>query len=220
MVHMPRKIIPPSSNFPYHVTARTNNREFFKLNLSVIWEIYSDYLFFLNKGFDFNIHLFVLMNNHFHLVVDTPDANLGEGMNYFLRETSRIITRETNSINHLYGGRYFRSLIQTEAHYRNVYRYCYQNPIRAGIVRESQSYPFSTLRGLIGFQKMWIPLCEDVIFFSSDLEEYLEWINCTFEPDELEAIRAGLRKTIFKLPKNSAGYLNELNNFDAPSRQK
>src|SRR5690606_40247811 len=54
--------------FPYHVTNRSNNREFFYVEMETLWPIFTDTLFDLTKQFNCQIHAFVLMSNHYHLI--------------------------------------------------------------------------------------------------------------------------------------------------------
>jgi REP element-mobilizing transposase RayT len=69
----------------------------------------------INRAYKAEIHAFVLMSNHFHLVVSFPENNMSEAMNYFMRETSRMISRDAGRINQTYGSRYFRSIIEKGA---------------------------------------------------------------------------------------------------------
>jgi len=82
------------------------------------------------------------MPNHFHAIVSTPDGNLDAGMQYLLREMSKKVNFITERMNHLWGGRYKWSSIQSEYYYETVYRYVYQNPLRAGICSNVEIYPY------------------------------------------------------------------------------
>ncbi len=197
---MPRKRVPPNPDFPYHVTARCINREWFRIELPEVWSLMTDYLYLTSHLFSLEIQSFVLMSNHFHLVVRTPQANLSTAMNYFMRETSREITRKSGRINQTYGSRFHRSLITSHHYYMNVYKYVYRNPVRAGLCARVEDYPFSTLHGLLGQRKMLIPMVEDTLLFNPSLDErHMKWLNTKSLSSHEEEIRKGLKRAVFSL---------------------
>jgi putative transposase len=196
---MPRKKFSCDSTNPYHLTARTNSGARFELPMPVVWQIYSDQLFFLNRAFGAKIHSFVLMSNHFHLLATFPDANLSDAMCCFMGNTSRIISFEARSKNHLYGGRVFRSMLGSWHYFMNCYKYVYANPVRARLASRAEDYPYSTISGLLGQNHLSIPVEEDTILFG-DEDNILNWINQTVEEKSLRAMRVGLKHATFKLP--------------------
>ena len=161
-----------------------------------------DYLYLTQKLFSLNIHSFVLMPNHFHLIVTAPENNLGNAMNYFMRETSKEMNRMSQRINQTFGARYHRSLINGIFYYQNAYKYVYRNPVRAGLVRRAEDYPYSTLHGLCGKGHQHIPLVEDTLLFNPNFDhKSLEWINTPPE-DQIESeVRKALRKPIFEIKR-------------------
>src|SRR5687767_14154985 len=103
---MARKCVILQNEHPYHVRARSNNREWFYLPLEHCWSIYSRYIKETSQKYGFATHNFVLMKNHFHWNVSTPSCNLSEGMQYFMSRTSIAIARSAGRINRIYGSRY------------------------------------------------------------------------------------------------------------------
>ena len=185
---------------PYHVSARTNNADWFNLEMEQVWDIMGRYLFFIHHAFNVKIHSFVLMNNHFHLIISTPENNLSAAMNYFMRETSRVIAQESGRINHIYGGPFFRSHIRNFHYFTHAYKYVYRNPVEAKLSTTVEAYPYSTLHGLFGLKKMIIPMCEDTLLFDSNLKT-LEWLNEKPPVERREMIRRALRKESFSFPQ-------------------
>ncbi len=201
---MPRKIVPTTSTDPYHVRARSHNRELFEVPIAEAWAIYEDYLFLLKNGFGVRIHSFVLMPNHFHMLATFPEGNLSPSMRYFMRETSREFSRGSGRINQSYGSRFGRSVIPTYHYFMNAYKYVYRNPVRAKLCTSVEEYPFSTLHSLCGFQKCAIPLEEDTLLFEPNFSSRtLIWLNQEPNPDLEEEMRIGLKRPIFEL-KNSS----------------
>lgn len=142
---MPRKLIINTDQHPYHITARSNNREWFDLPMEICFEIFGDKLEKTKTRYQIKIHAFVLMSNHFHMIVSTPNQNIGLALRYFLTETSRGLCNESNRINHIFGGRNYKSLIATGPYYAQCLKYIYRNPVRAGIVTKVEDYPWSTI---------------------------------------------------------------------------
>jgi REP element-mobilizing transposase RayT len=199
---MPRKKYQPSADIPYHITARCINKEWFQIPLPDVWDIFSEYLFFINRAFNVKVHSFVLMNNHFHLILSTPNANLSEAMNYFMRETSRQFGYASGRINQIYGGPYFWSQLRSEIYYGHAYKYVYRNPVEAGLCLNVEDYPFSTLYALLGKSKTIIPISEDVLFFS-DIESQILWLNEAYKSESYKKeIKNALRKRQFHFGKD------------------
>lgn len=197
---MPRPPIVLQSEFPYHITARCINKDWFKVPMSTVWDIMSNNLFFIHHTYKVKIFAFVLMSNHFHLIIQTPDANLSETMAWFMRETSRSLTKAGNRINQTYGSRYYRSIIKTSHYYLNAYKYVYHNPIQGGLCKHILDYPYSTLPGLLGLQHTLIPTEEDLTLFSN-IGETIEWINRKPTPDHWTSVRLAIQRPEFKLSR-------------------
>lgn len=198
---MARSLHVAQSEFPYHVVAKTINGDWFSVPIERVWEIMSEQLYFIHRAYDLNIISFVLMSNHFHLLIRTPRANLSEAMGWFMRETSRSLTEEANRENQTWAGRYYRSVIRPYHHFLHAYKYVYANPLKAGIVARAEMYPYSTLNGLLGFRRLIIPVEEDTTLFS-DLAGTIEWLNTAPSEQNWQTIRAALRKSVFQLRKN------------------
>ncbi len=152
------------------------------------------------------IHSFVLMSNHYHLVVSTPQRNLDLFMRYFQTESSRHIQRAAGRINHVFGGRYRWSILSTSQSVAYAYKYTLRNPVRAGVCNLVQDHQFGSLRHLLDF-KNELPICErsDWLWncIPRGLSQRLEWLN---RPVQLEAelmIRLALRRGTFQFSRGN-----------------
>ncbi len=212
---MPRKILINTCDHPYHITNRSNNREFFYLDKPELWEIFLEVLAELPKQFGCQIHAFVMMSNHYHLLISTPKLNLGEAMKYFQREVARKANRKSGRINHFFGGRYKWSLISQEDYYWNSVKYLFRNPIRGGLCSQVQDYKYSSLNSN-GHGLTW-----EISDFFQDRNKIIEldlnWLNEPFQIEVEQAIKKGLRRREFKLLRAPSG--QELI-IDAPNYKK
>ncbi len=101
------------------------------------------------------VHAYCLMTNHFHLVVETPQANLALGMKWFLGTFTQRFNRRHRLSGHLFQGRYKAQLIDERSpnYLRAACDYVHLNPVRAGLVGDEEkleSYPWSSYRGYRG----------------------------------------------------------------------
>lgn len=186
--------------FPYNVGARCINKEWFNIPMDVVWDIMSAQLFFIHHAFKVEILAFVLMSNHFHLILRTPLSNISEVMGWFMRETSRALTRSGNRINQTYGGRHFKSIMMSHNYYLNAYKYLYHNPIHAGLCDNVLDYRYSTLPALLGRQRSVIPVKEDLTLFS-DVSGTLDWLNRKPSEENWKAVDRAIHRKIFNFPR-------------------
>jgi putative transposase len=200
---MTRPLCSKQNHFPYHVYNRVLDQRFYP-DLKVAWDIYADALRLSAWGRGLNVHAFVLMSNHYHLLVSTPDSNLDQCIQYFQSQVSLGMRRYASTGNLRFGTRYKWSLLTDPIYVRSVYRYIYQNPLRAGLVPRVELYPWSTLAGIVGMSALKPPIwdfCKGEV--EADLESRLEWLNERPSPDWETYCRQGLRRWEFKLSSRS-----------------
>jgi REP element-mobilizing transposase RayT len=98
-------------------------------------------------------HAYCLMNNHYHLLIETPEANLSAGM----RQLNGVYTQKYNyfhsTVGHVFQGRYKSFVIEKEPYLLEVARYIVQNPVRAKIVSSPEEWEWSSYRATCGKRK-------------------------------------------------------------------
>ena len=97
------------------------------------------------------LHAHVVMRNHYHLAVETPRANLVEGMHWLQSTFATRFNRFRQERGHLFQGRYQALLIEDSAALARVVDYIHLNPVRAGIVTPEQlgAFRWSSLRRFV-----------------------------------------------------------------------
>ncbi len=200
----------------YHVFGRSNNKEWFYIPVEEVWKEMLLVLEEVSLSYAARCIGFVLMSNHFHLLLETPLQNLDSIMNYFMRKVSRAIGRRAGRINHVFGGRYKSTLIGDVAHFAHAYKYVYRNPVEAGIVGRVQEYPFSTLPWLLRSESFFVPV-HDVNHHLAcriprDWDKRLGWLNNAYSDEEKQLIKGALRRVEFSFSKDrgSKKVVNEL----------
>ncbi|WP_228766890.1 transposase [Thiomicrorhabdus heinhorstiae] len=131
---------------PQHVIVRGNNRE-------PIFYADADYLFYLEKlqqaceKHHCDLHAYVLMTNHVHLLI-TPNTENGisKAMQMIGRYYVQYFNHTYQRTGTLWEGRYKATLIDSEAYALSCYRYIELNPVRADMVSHPAEYPWSSYR--------------------------------------------------------------------------
>ena len=169
----------------YHVTTRGNERR-------RIFHSDHDHNLFLTilqkvtERFHWLCHVYCLMDNHYHLVVETPEGNLSAGM----RQLNGVYTQASNRINgrvgHIFQGRFNAILVQKETHLMEACRYVVLNPVRAKVANSPENWKWSSYRAMAGLEKPHGCLV-------------VEWVLAQFDENKQEAerkyrefIRAGI----------------------------
>ena len=114
----------------YHLTARTENDEYFKLPMKKAWYECLNELKNAHYLMGIEIISFVLMNNHYHLIIRANSSELLQ-FQYLFQPIGL--------------GKMKSELIESKRYLYHAYRYCYQNPLRAGIVKRIEDYPYSLI---------------------------------------------------------------------------
>lgn len=163
-----------------------------------VWEIFCENWSEVTQSCGVRLHAFVLMSNHFHAVLTTPNANLDVVMQYILRETARAINTRAQRINHVFGGPYEWSLICNQYSYERISRYVFANPVKVGLCERVEDYSFSTLHTVVHRKPSLMPLSESIFDFGSmltrPLEDRLEWLNQSTHPSLQKEIRRCLSR--------------------------
>jgi len=136
----------------YHVSSRGNGRRpIFRDDKDR--ERFLNILEEVNDRYHWLCHAYCLMNNHYHLVIETPDGNLSKGMRQLNGVYTMHFNRRHGSVGHVFQGRYKAILIQKESHLLEVCRYVVLNPVRAKGVRIPERWRWSSYRATGGIER-------------------------------------------------------------------
>lgn len=133
----------------YHVTSRGNRQKpIFKDEVDR--ELFLSILEDVNKRYNWLCHAYCLMNNHYHLIIETPEGNLSKGMRQLNGVYTQMFNKRHKKVGHIFQGRYKAILIQKESHLLEACRYVVLNPVRAKIVQKPEDWKWSSYRGTVG----------------------------------------------------------------------
>ena len=136
----------------YHVTSRGNERKnIFKDDEDRL--LFLDILKKVNERHNWLCHAYCLMNNHYHLVIETPDGNLSKGMRQLNGVYTQSFNKRHKRVGHVFQGRYKAILVSKESHLLETCRYVVLNPVRAQAARSPEQWQWSSYRGTSGLEK-------------------------------------------------------------------
>jgi REP-associated tyrosine transposase len=133
----------------YHITSRGNERKpVFKGDQDRI--NFLNTLQHVNKRCNWICHAYCLMDNHYHLLVETPEGNLSVGMRQLNGVYTQLFNKLHGRAGHLFQGRYKSIVIQKDSHLLEVCRYVVLNPVRAKMVEKPEAWKWSSYRATAG----------------------------------------------------------------------
>ena len=130
----------------YHVTSRGDGRESIYLSdadrigwLEVLGEVC--------QRFNWVCHAWCQMTNHYHLLIETPEANLARGMRQLNGVYTQRFNRVHGRVGHVFQGRYKAILVERDRYLLELARYVVLNPLRAKMVKRLETWPWSSYLG-------------------------------------------------------------------------
>jgi len=136
----------------YHITARGNERK----KIFFCPDDRSHFLSVLGKAasrYGIIIYAYSLMDNHYHMVIETPLGNLIKFMHSLNSVYTGYFNRMHKRVGHLFQGRYKSIIVDKDSYLLAVVRYTHLNPVKAGIIANPEEYQWSSYGEYIGTQK-------------------------------------------------------------------
>jgi len=133
----------------YHITSRGDGREdiFLSDDDRVAW---LETLAEVCKRFNWVCHAYCQMTNHYHLLIETPDANLSKGMRQLNGVYTQRFNRTHARVGHVFQGRFKAVLVDKDSYLLELARYVVLNPLRAKMVRRLERWPWSSYPATCG----------------------------------------------------------------------
>ncbi len=202
MARLPRIVVP---RYPHHIVQRGNNREKIFLD-SVDYEMYLSFLSKYSEDKGATIFAYCLMPNHVHLMVRPSEK---EALAKMMQGITLCYTKYFNGKNgrtgRLWECRYHSTVIDGDSYLWTVSKYIENNPVRAGMVKRPEDYPYSSAKAHILRKRN--PLLRESLFDRNELNEYREFIKLEEEKKILEEIR---KQTRLGKPLGEAEFLEIL----------
>ncbi len=175
----------------YHVLNRGNYRDAI-FSISDSGKLFEDVMFAACERFGWSVHAYVLLSNHFHIALETPDANLVRGMQWLQSTFGNRFNRLIREHGHIFQGRYKSLLIEDDGYLLQVVNYIHLNPVRCGLVSLDElrshtlgSFPkfFSTKRPVCLSNERWLALAGNLRPTAAGMRSYHKYLAFVNESD-------------------------------------
>lgn len=144
----------------YHVTSRGNARRKVFLD-DADRKAFLATLAWVVERFQWICHAYCLMDNHFHLLIETPESNLSRGMRQLNGVYTQRFNRRHRKVGHLFQGRFKAILVERDSYLLELARYVVLNPVRAKMVQAPADYAWSSYRPTLGLDAVPAALSTD-----------------------------------------------------------
>lgn len=172
----------------YHVTSRGNQRG------QIFWDSgdrvkFQEILKRTKDRYGYLLHAYVFMDNHYHLLMETPHANIKQIMQNINTSYTVYVNKRHRRFGHLFQGRYKSFIVDKESYLLEVGRYIHLNPVRAGIVERAEDYRWSSYQEYISKNsKQKITDTDDTLYSFSKVRteavnRYREFVYAGIEKD-------------------------------------
>jgi REP element-mobilizing transposase RayT len=146
----------------YHVRSRGNEKKpiFRDYNdRSVFFEVLETSI----ERSHWKLHAYCLMDNHYHLLLETPECRLSDGMQYLNGVYSQKFNHRYCRTGHLLTGRFDSTLVLNDPYVMELARYIVLNPVRAGLCKRTEDWTWSSYRQTAGMEAGRSFVCTDFI---------------------------------------------------------
>ncbi|HET8760127.1 MAG TPA: transposase [Nitrospiria bacterium] len=135
----------------YHVTARGNAQQAIYVD-DEDCRAFCRCLAVAVERYDWRVHAYCLMDNHYHLVIETLRPTLARGMRHLNGTYTQRVNRRHHRVGHLFQGRYKAILVEREPYLLELCRYVVLNPVRANACRRPEQWRWSSFRATAGLE--------------------------------------------------------------------
>ncbi|MCX6062739.1 MAG: transposase [Caldiserica bacterium] len=164
----------------YHVTDRGDRKE-------AVFTCNADRISFLqllnttSAAHEWHVLAYCLMDNHYHLMLETARPNLAAGMARLNGVYTQRFNRVYDSVGHVFQGRYKSQAIQSERHLLEACRYIVLNPLRAGLVNDPADWQWSSYRASAGLSPalscLDAPWVREKVTVDGTTDRYIDWVR-------------------------------------------
>ncbi|MEA3523330.1 MAG: transposase [Campylobacterota bacterium] len=167
-----------------------------------------DYTYFLElictgcEAFDINLHSYCLMNNHYHLLIETKKDNLSKFMRSINAKYASYFNRKNKRVGHLWQGRFKSWYVSNEAYLYILIKYIESNPLKAKIVKDLKDYKYASYNSFIEKADSLKCAKESIMFLDfASLKDREEFFESDYDEDDLKEIAKNSNLVIASLDK-------------------
>jgi REP element-mobilizing transposase RayT len=172
----------------YHITSRGNEQKAVFKNKRDR-EKFLEYLESANQRYDAVIHAYCLMDNHYHILLETVSGNLSKIMAHINGAYTNYFNAKRERSGHLFQGRYKAILVEADEYAKELSRYIHLNPVRAKIVEFPEEYEWTSYGCFIGKKKApeWLKISFILGYFGKKISDsqnnYRDFVNAFIDQE-------------------------------------
>lgn len=162
----------------YHITSRGNEgRDVYESDRDR--EKFLFYLESAHERFKIIVHAYCLMTSHYHLILETPQANLSRCMQFLNSGYTSYFNIKRKRKGHLFQGRYKAFLVDKDSYMQRLSRYTHLNPVKAKIVDRPEEYKWSSYIHFVGKTRApkYLDVGYTLGFFDGDRQRYKAFVE-------------------------------------------
>ena len=137
----------------YHIQSRGNRRSAIFLD-DYDRRTFLSRLAYVVSKYEWECDAFCLMTTHYHMILTTPKPNVAAGMQYLNSRYAEYFNGRHALSGHVFQGRYWSTVVESDEQLLSVHRYVALNPVRAGICQHPADWPWSSYAAVVGRQAL------------------------------------------------------------------
>ena len=166
------------------------------------------------EQWNLRVAAYCLMPNHYHLLVQTPDANISRCMRHIDGVYTQRFNRRYECDGSLFRGRYKSILVEADSYLLTLVRYIHRNPLKAGLTRRLSGYPWSSHKGYLSRARKWDWLNKDPVLSmlskskAEQVKSYRQFISA--EDDRVDEVRRVLERKKWPSILGTKSFINKV----------
>ncbi len=159
----------------YHITSRGDDRK--KIYVSDRdYEKFLEYISLAKAKFNFHVYAYCLMTNHYHLLLETTQANISKIMHYINGSYTTYYNIKRKRSGHVFQGRFKSLVVDKDSYFLELSRYIHLNPVKAKIAETPQAYRWSSYLGYLDKKDPLLDLDRIKQCLSMDKNKYRQFV--------------------------------------------
>lgn len=159
----------------YHVTSRGDDRKTI-FSSEGDYKKFLEYISLAKAKFKFYVYAYCLMTNHYHLLLETAQANISRIMHYINGSYTIYYNTKHKCSGHLFQGRFKSLVVDKDSYFQELSRYIHLNPVKAKIAETPEAYPWSSYKGYLGKKDPILDCDRAKQYLNMDINYYQQFV--------------------------------------------